>query len=101
MSPASFCRSLLVGVVMTAGLAAGQPREIIVQAANTPTGQPTSAPLPVTSAKPESSVGAVIKILKEMQAEDAETLKKQNALMQALEDMEKQSNEIKAYVHRS
>ena len=81
--------------------AAAQQREIIVQAADALPSKSTLTPTLTAPAQMPTQVEAAIKILKEMQAQDAETLKKQDALMQTLEEIERESNQIRAYVHRS
>lgn len=68
---------------------------IIVQAA-TPPPATTPAPAPVT---PESTVTA-IKMLQEIKAANAETLKKQQAALEQLDELTKQAEQIKIFGKR-
>jgi hypothetical protein len=101
MNAVYISRWIMIGGLATASVSAGNPPEIIVQAASPMSAQPTASPTPVAIAPPINMSDEALKVLKEMQAGDAEMLKKQELLMQQLEDIEKQVAEIKAYAHRS
>jgi hypothetical protein len=61
----------------------------------------TTVTTPVASAPSEpSSLSATIKLLQEMKATNAETLKKQEALLQQLDDLQKAAEQMKAFSKR-
>ena len=78
-------------------LPAQSPAPIVVQAAS---------PAPVTSipsapvAQGPSSLQAMLKMLQEMKATNAETLKKQEAALQQLDEIQKAAEELKIFGKR-
>ena len=88
------CGSLLPHVMLAQK---PTPPLIVVQAANAPA--PT--PAPATSAQDAGSVAAVSKTLQGIKAANDETLKKQEAALQQLEELQKAAEQIKIFAHRS
>jgi hypothetical protein len=92
-------RALSLGLCAFVGLAvavsAQSPRPVVVQAA-TP-GVASTAP----ATRDDGSFQAAVKLLQEMKAANEETLRKQAATLQQLDEIEKAANEIKIYTKRS
>lgn len=88
--------SILASFALASTLSAQSPMPVIVPAA-TPGGTPSRAP-----ATPEnsSSVQAALKMLQEMKAANEETLRKQAATLQQLDELEKTAEQIKIYSKR-
>jgi hypothetical protein len=61
---------------------------------------PTAAPVQPVATDTES-MPAAIKLLQEMKTANAEVLKKQEATLQALEELQKAADEIKIFSKRS
>lgn len=75
-----------------------QTPPVMMQAANSaPAAQVTPAPKPSAS----TDTTQTMQLLQEMQAANAETLKKQTATLQALDDLQKAASEIRIYTKRS
>lgn len=76
-----------------------QQGQMVVVPAASPS---NSAPAPATATAPASAnSSAAIKILQQMKAANAETLKKQEATLQQLEDLQKAAEQIKILAHRT
>ena len=71
---------------------------LIVQAANSATPAPAAT---TTAAQNASSLRDTIKSLQEIKAANAETLKKQEAALQQLEEMQKAADQLRIFAHRS
>ena len=69
---------------------------VVVQAANT--GPAAPAPTPAVQV---SSVSEAMKTLQEVKAANDQTLKKQEAVLQKLEDMQKAADQLKIFTHRT
>jgi len=98
MSARTFFASLAFLVCLS--IANGQtPAPIVVQAAGpaSPTG---AAAVNKSATENAGSVAAVTKLLREMKAVNEETLKKQAAALQRLEELEKAAEQIKVYTKR-
>ena len=98
MSRQIFFISLCAAISIAAN--AQSPQPIIVQAATPPPIAPALAPatLPVRDA---SSMSESVKLLQEMKATNAETLRKQQAVLDRLDDVQKAAEQIKIFAHRS
>jgi hypothetical protein len=73
------------------------PALIVVQAANTT----PSAPVPQLPTQDSTSIKTAIKTLQEMKAGNDDILKKQDAALQQLEEMQKAAEQLKIFSHRS
>jgi hypothetical protein len=71
------------------------PPPIIIQAA-TPVSAPVATPAP---AAPESTTAA-IKLLQELKAANEETLKKQQAVLEQLDELQKAAEQLKIFSKR-
>jgi len=76
---------------------AQSPPPIVIQAAS-----PTAAPatVPTASTQSSSSVEAAIKILEQVKAKNEETLRKQEAALQQLEEMQQAAEQLKIFSKR-
>lgn len=79
---------------------AQSPQPIIVQAATPSPVAPAVAPA-AESTRDAVSIGESVKLLQEMKAANAETLKKQQAVLDQLDEMQKTAEQIKIFAHRS
>jgi hypothetical protein len=88
--------SILAVFALTGLMSAQSPKTMIVQAA-TPAVAPSRAP-----AAPESSLSlqAALKELLEIKAANEETLRKQAATLQQLDELEKMAEQIRIYSRR-
>lgn len=89
---------LLLPVALTIAASDAQTPMVIVQAASP--APATTAKVTTTAAATSDSSGAVIKLLEEMKAANAETLKKQEAVLQQLDDLQKAAEQMKAFSKR-
>ena len=78
------------------------PPMVIVQAANTPAA-PAAATATVTNTVAQEANGlrAALQSLEQIKTANAETLKKQEAALQQLEDLQKAADQIKIFSHRA
>lgn len=79
---------------------AQSPNPIVVQAA-TPPPATTTAPPATLPTHDAASMSESVKLLQEMKAANAETLKKQQAVLEQLDDVQKAAEQIKIFAHRS
>ena len=88
--------SIFVAFALAGLMPAQSPKPIVVQAA-TPGAAPSRAP-----AAPESSssLSAALKMLQEMKAANEETLRKQAAMLEQLDALEKTAEQIKIFSRR-
>ena len=87
-------------VALGFGVIHAQTPIVVVPAASAEPATPVTTS--VTSAPSEpSSLSSTIKLLQEMKATNAETLKKQEALLQQLDDLQKAVEQMKAFSKRS
>ena len=92
------CLLIACGIFSATNAPAQKPTPplVIVQAANAP------APAAANSAAQDSSpFPTTLKALQEMKSANAETLKKQEAALQQLEEMQKAAEQLKIFAHRS
>jgi hypothetical protein len=80
------------------GIIGAQSPTIVVQAASPAPAASTTATPP--SASDSKSLPTLIKLLQEMKATNAETLKKQEAALQQLDDLQKAAEQMKAFSKR-
>ena len=88
--------SILASFALAGTLPAQSPVPVIVQAA-TPAVAPARAPSAPDNA---ASVQGALKMLQEMKAANEETLRKQAAILQQLDELEKTAEQIKIYTKR-
>jgi hypothetical protein len=88
--------SILASFALAGALPAQSPVPVVVQAA-TPGVAPARAPAAPDNA---NSVQSALKMLQEMKAANEETLRKQAAMLQQLDEMEKTAEQIKIYAKR-
>lgn len=88
--------SIFAAFALAGLLSAQSPKPIVVQAA-TPGAAPSRAP-----AAPESSTSlpVALKMLQEMKEANEETLRKQAAMLEQLDALEKTAEQIKIYSRR-
>jgi hypothetical protein len=85
----------LVAIVALAGAVSAQsPMPVIVPAM-------TPAATATTTSREEGSIQAAMKLLEQIKAANEETLKKQAATLQQLDELEKAADQIKVYTKRS
>jgi hypothetical protein len=88
--------SILVSVALAGTLPAQSPMPVIVQAAT-----PAVTPARASSAQDRAISGqTALKMLQEMKAANEETLRKQAATLQQLDELEKTAEQIKIYAKR-
>jgi hypothetical protein len=88
--------SILASLAIAGMLPAQSPMPVVVQAA-TPGVTPARAPAAPDNS---SSIQAALKMLQEMKAANEETLRKQAATLQQLDELEKTAEQIKIYTKR-
>ena len=85
-------------VPLAFGIIRAQSPTVVVQAASPAPAASTTATPP--SASDSKSLPTLIKLLQEMKATNAETLKKQEATLQQLDDLQKAAEQMKAFSKR-
>jgi len=75
------------------------PAPVVIQAANAVPAAPTPRPATAPAAS-ISDPGAVVQLLQEMQTTNAETLKKQEAALATLDELQKAAEELKIFSKR-
>jgi hypothetical protein len=90
-------RKLLITAVLICllRLSAAEQAPIIVQPANTAAPQPTAAPAPNAP-----DLSAALKSLQEMKAANDELLKKQEAVLQILDQLQEQADQLRIFAKR-
>jgi hypothetical protein len=96
---------LLMSILAAMSLSASRaqsPAPIVVQAAGTATAQKPSAPATNQSpvAQDFASLQAALKSLQEIKAANAETLKRQEAAIQQLDELQKAADQMKIFSKR-
>jgi uroporphyrinogen-III decarboxylase len=86
---------LLIFVAMPVLVADGQSPEIIVQAAS-----PVTTSSRTVQPQDSGSLSATLKLLQEMKAANEEILKKQKAVLQQLDELQKGADQIKIFSKR-
>jgi hypothetical protein len=86
---------LLIFVAMPVLVADGQSPEIIVQAAS-----PATTPYRTVQPQDSGSLSATLKLLQEMKAANEEILKKEKAVLQQLDELQKGADQIKIFSKR-
>lgn len=90
--------AILLGAALSTLVAQAQsPKPIVVQAASATT------PLPAAVVAPDNSLSLqeAIRSLQEMRAANAEILRKQQAALDQLDELQKAAAQIKIFTHRS
>jgi len=90
---------LVLVLALAASVATAQTPIVVVPAASAAPAKTAvaGAPAPVAEA---SSLAATIKLLQEMKAANAETLKKQEGVLQQLDELQKAAEQMKAFSKR-
>ena len=83
--------------LFVAGLRAESPAPVIIQAQ---TGATAAAPAPALSQTGSNSTQLAIKLLEEMKSANDETLKKQQAALETLDELQKAAEQIKIFSKR-
>ena len=93
------CLLLAFGVFLSDAAHAQKPTPplIVVQAASAG----PAAPSPALPAQDSGSIHRAVKSLQEIRTANDETLKKQDAALQQLEEMQKAADQLKIFAHRS
>jgi hypothetical protein len=94
-------RFLFLSILAAMSILAAQaqsPSPIIVQAASPATAQPGA---PVSTVQNSDAVQAAIKMLQEMKTANEDMLKKQEATLQQLDEVQKAADQIKIFSKRS
>ena len=92
--------SLLVGVTLSFSVLRGQtPAPVVMQPAGPVTAQP-GQPAQVAAADAASGA-ATLKLLQDMKAANEETLKKQQAVLLQLDEIQKAADQVRIYTKRS
>jgi hypothetical protein len=93
------CLILVSGIFLPNVVLAQKPTPplVVVQAANSA----APAPSPAVPAPDSSSMRTVVKSLQEVKAANDETLKRQEAALQQLEEMQKAAEQLKIFAHRT
>ena len=90
--------SILTAFALAGVLPAQQPMTVIVQAA---TPAITSSQVPAAATDNSSSIQAALKMLQQMKAANEETLRKQAATLEKLDELEKTADQIRIFTSRS
>jgi len=91
---------LLLPIALAIGVSHAQTPMIVVPAASPAAVTTTTTATVATSPSDSTSLASVIKLLHEMKAANAETLKKQEAVLQQLDELQKASEQMKAFGKR-
>ena len=92
---------LLLGwfAILTAPVLKSQsPEPIVVQAASEP--RTAAAPVTVSNDASSDAVGDAIKSLQDLKATNAEILKRQQAALEQLEEIQKNADQLKIFANR-
>lgn len=90
---------LFLAVSLALSVAQAQTPIVIVPAATAAPAK-VAAPAAATPGAESSSLSATIKLLQEMKSANAETLKKQEAVLQQLDEVLKSAEQMKAFSKR-
>ena len=99
ITPTRFVLLLLVFAAMPV-VAHAQTPQIVVQAASPANPSAAGAQTSVATMQGPGSSQAALKLLQEIKASNAETLKKQEATLQLLDEIQKAADQIKIFSHR-
>jgi hypothetical protein len=91
---------LLLPIAIAIGVSHAQTPMIVVPAASPAAVTTTTSATVATSPSDSTSLASVIKLLQEMKATNAETLKKQEAVLQQLDELQKAAEQMKAFGKR-
>lgn len=91
-----FCMSI-VATISIFGARAQSPAPIVLQAASPAA---VTATLPTATTQSSASVEAAIKLLEQMKAKNEETLKKQEAALQQLDELQQAADQLKIFSKR-
>jgi hypothetical protein len=86
-----------IAIVALAGAVSAQSPMPVIVPAMTPAAAATAAP----ATKVEGSIQAAVKLLEQIKAANEETLSKQAATLQQLDELEKAADQIKVFTKRS
>jgi hypothetical protein len=94
------CGLSLLFLVGQAGAQQPTPSLMVVQAANAPAAPAAAKTTNTTAAPASSSLQAAIKALQQAKAANDETLKKQEAMLQQLDELQKAAEQLKVFAKR-
>ena len=92
---------LFLVIAMAASVTMAQTPIVVVPAASAAPAKTTVSAGATAPAAEASSLSAAIKLLQDMKAANAETLKKQEGVLQQLDELQKAAEQIKAFSKRS
>jgi hypothetical protein len=90
--------SFLAIAVFASALPAQAPKPVVVQAANS---LATSAQTPAAPDNSSGSIQGALKMLQEMKAANEETLRKQAATLEQLDELEKAADQLRVFSKRN
>ncbi|HEY1770839.1 MAG TPA: hypothetical protein VGG02_11370 [Chthoniobacterales bacterium] len=93
--------SAIVALALLRFATAQTPAPVILQAANAPPAAAAAATPKAQAASDAPDLKSMLGLLQEMQTANTELLQKQQATLQALDDLQKAAEEIKSYGKRS
>ena len=91
---------LLLPIALAIGLSHAQTPMVVVPAASPASVTATTTATVTTPPSDSTSSASVIKLLQEMKAANAETLKKQEAVLQKLDELQTAAEQMKAFSKR-
>jgi len=92
---------LLIGPLAFGVIHAQSPMVVVQAASPAPAANATTTTTTTAIATDAAGTASLIKLLQEMRAANAETLKKQEAVLQQLDEIKKAAEQIKAFSSRS
>lgn len=92
---------LLIGSLALGVIRAQSPMVVVQAASPAPPPNATSTTTTTATSTDPAGTASLIKLLQEMRAANAETLKKQEAVLQQLDELKKAAEQIKAFSSRS
>jgi hypothetical protein len=84
--------------IISASAQSPNPPMVVVQAANT---TPAQAAPPVVVTQDPNGLRTAVQSLEQMKAANADVLKKQEAALQQLEDIQKAADQLRIFSHRA
>jgi hypothetical protein len=94
----TFLRAFVAGAILVAVAHAQSPAPVVVQAAS-PVNVPAAKIVPAVA--PSASILTALKALDEVRAANAEAIKKQEAVLDKLDEMQKAADQLRIFAHRS
>ncbi len=92
---------LAAGIRLQAHAQQPTPALMVVQAAGAGAAPATAAPVRAVTAEDSSTLQAALKALRQTKAVNEETLKKQEAMLQQLDELQKAAEQLRIFSKRS